>query len=174
MSDSLSFKAHFQEMAAYNRWANARLYADAATLTDEALHRDVGVYFQSLFATLTHLLQTDRAWTFLLQGGTLGDMALPGPPADLPVLLTARQAQDAEFVAWMDRIDTAWLAQPFTFVSGLGSWKGKSYAGTHASTLTHLFNHQTHHRGQAHTALKLLGVAEPQALDILVKGFLGA
>jgi uncharacterized damage-inducible protein DinB len=173
MSDSLSFKAHFQDMAAYNRWANARLYADAATLTDEALNRDVGVYFQSLFATLTHLLQTDQAWTFLLQGGKLGAMALPAPPADLPGLYAARLAQDAEFVAWMDRIDATWLALPFTFVSGLGSSKGKSYAGTHASTLTHLFNHQTHHRGQAHTALRLLGVAEPRALDILVKGFLG-
>ena len=173
MNENLSFKAHFQEMAAYNRWANGRLYADAATLTDEALNRDVGVYFQSLFATLTHLLRTDQAWTFLLQGGNLSAMALPAPPTDLPGLHAARHAQDAEFIAWMNRIDAAWLAQPFTFVSRLGPWKGRTYAGTHASTLTHLFNHQTHHRGQAHTALKLLGVAEPRALDILVKGFLG-
>jgi uncharacterized damage-inducible protein DinB len=48
-----------------------------------------------------------------------------------------------------------------------------THVGTNASTLTHLFNHQTHHRGQAHTALSLLGVKEPLALDILVKGFLG-
>jgi uncharacterized damage-inducible protein DinB len=34
--------------------------------------------------------------------------------------------------------------------------------------LAHLFNHQTHHRGQAHAALTLLGVREPHSLDLLV------
>ena len=34
--------------------------------------------------------------------------------------------------------------------------------------LAHLFNHQTHHRGQAHTILTVLGIAEPQSLDLSV------
>ena len=34
--------------------------------------------------------------------------------------------------------------------------------------LAHLFNHQTHHRGQAHAALTALGIAEPVALDLLI------
>jgi uncharacterized damage-inducible protein DinB len=34
--------------------------------------------------------------------------------------------------------------------------------------LAHLFNHQTHHRGQAHAILTLLGVAEPEPLDLLI------
>lgn len=164
---------HFRAMAAYNRWANMRLYDAAAGLPDEALHRDVGVYFKSLFGTLAHLLQTDRAWTFLLQGGALQDMALPAAPADFAALREARDAQDAMLLSWTEGIDPLWLGRPFKFTSAVGSWKGLVYDGTHASTLTHLFNHQTHHRGQAHSALSLLGVAEPPALDMLVKRMLG-
>jgi uncharacterized damage-inducible protein DinB len=32
-------KAHFDQLAAYNRWANRRLYDDAASLPDEARKR---------------------------------------------------------------------------------------------------------------------------------------
>ena len=172
MTAAASLKLHFEEMAAYNRWANARIYGESASLTDEARRRDVGVYFSSLFATLQHLLQTDRAWIYLLQGGCLKDMALPSPPGEFAELQVARRVQDDALVAWVSRADDAWLQQHFTFASGLGIWKGRLYSGTNASVLTHLFNHQTHHRGQAHTALTLLGIKEPQALDILVKGFL--
>jgi uncharacterized damage-inducible protein DinB len=31
----------------------------------------------------------------------------------------------------------------------------------------HLFNHQTHHRGQAHACLSILAGSEPPSLDLL-------
>jgi uncharacterized damage-inducible protein DinB len=167
-------KSHFQSLAAYGAWANDRLLSDAALVSREDLHRDVGVYFKSLFATLIHYLQSDRAWTFLLQGGALSHMKLEPAPTTLAALRRARGAQDAAFCAWIDTLDEAWYDQPFTFVSALGSMKGSTYHGTNRSTLTHVINHQTHHRGQAHAALTILGVAEPKPLDILVKGFLEA
>jgi len=167
-------KSHFQSLAAYGAWANERLLSDAALVSEEDLHRDVGVYFKSLFATLTHYLQTDQAWTFLLQGGALSDMKLEPAPTTLAELQSARGAQDTVFSAWIDTLDDAWYDQPFTFVSALGSMTGLTYNGTNGSTLTHVINHQTHHRGQAHAALTILGVAEPKPLDILVKGFFEA
>jgi len=164
-------KSHFQTMAAYAEWANRQVYADATVLSDEERRRDVGVYFKSLFATLSHLLQSDRAWSFLLQGGTLADMKLPAPADTFEGLSAARFAQDTAFTTWVDSLSEDWFGRPFSFVSGLGQWKGHAYHGTHASTLTHVLNHGTHHRGQAHAALTILGVTEPNALDILVKGF---
>lgn len=163
-------KAHFQTMASYSTWANRQVLANATVLSDEQRARDVGVYFKSLFATLSHLLQSDRAWTFLLQGGALADMVLPAPARTFDALCDARRDQDAAFMAWVDGLDSAWFDRPFRFVSGLGQWKGHVYDGTHGSTLTHVLNHGTHHRGQAHAALTILGVAEPNALDIIVSG----
>lgn len=158
-------------MARYNQWANRRLYA-AADLPDAMLRRDVGVYFGSLYLTLEHLLKTDRTWTHLLHGGTLVDMPVTPLPGDFAGLQAARVAHDALLVDWLGDVDPVWLDEPFVFQSALGSWQGLTWSESRAATFTHLFNHQSHHRGQAHTALSLLGV-DPPALDMLVQGMLG-
>jgi len=101
-------------------------------------------------------------------------MNIPELPDNIADLVLARQEQDAIFIDWISGLNEAWLDQPFTFTSGLSSLKGMTYKGTHASTLTHLFNHQTHHRGQVHAALTILGIREPHALDILIKGLMDA
>lgn len=161
-----------RRMARYNRWANRRLYAACADIPDESRRRDVGLYFGSVHLTLEHLIKTDRAWTHLLRGGTLADMPPVPVPQDFPALRAAREEHDALFVAWMDDLEPDWLDGPFAFSSTLGSWQGLTWSDTRGGTLVHLFNHHTHHRGQAHTGLSLLG-AEPPALDMLVQGMLG-
>ena len=163
---------HFIELADYNRWANRRLYRDAAALPPDASVRDVGVYFGSLFATLEHILKVDRAWLHLLDGGALADLPPMPDIRDLARLTAAREATDAALIVRVASVDEAWLESDFAFSSTLGSWRGLTYRGSRAGMLTHVFNHQTHHRGQAHSALSLLGAA-PSALDILVKGMLG-
>ena len=56
------FATHLRAMAAYNRWANRRLYDAASALPDEEYRRPAGVYFGSLHGTLNHLLVVDRLW----------------------------------------------------------------------------------------------------------------
>ena len=55
-------KRHFMMFAAYNQWANNRLYNAAADLTDEEFNRNTGAFFGSMMGTLNHLLVTDRIW----------------------------------------------------------------------------------------------------------------
>jgi uncharacterized damage-inducible protein DinB len=165
-------KQHFTALADYNRWANRRLYADAANLTADQLCEDAGLYFGSLLATFGHLLSTDRAWRHILADGRLEDMRIPPAPTAFAALRAEREAEDARLAAWIESREPAWFAAPFAFTSGLGQWRGLTCSGTRADFLTHLFNHQTHHRGQVHAGLTRLGVAEPAALDLLVKGFL--
>jgi uncharacterized damage-inducible protein DinB len=58
----------FRQLAAYNRWANSRLYAAALDLSDQAYRLHIGVFFGSLHGTLNHLLLTDRLWLKRLTG----------------------------------------------------------------------------------------------------------
>jgi uncharacterized damage-inducible protein DinB len=157
-------KPHFTQFAAYNRWANRRLYDVAAGLPDDARKRDVGVFFRSLHGTLNHLLVADRVWLRRLTG--------EGPePARLNEILydgfddlrAAREAEDARVIRFIDGLDEADLAAAFEYRT-LG---GRAFSQRRCDVLSHLFNHQTHHRGQAHAALTILGVAEPDPLDLL-------
>ena len=51
----------FNMFAAYNGWANRRLYAAAAELPDEAYRADRGAFFKSVHGTPNHLPATDRS-----------------------------------------------------------------------------------------------------------------
>lgn len=117
-------KRQLEDLADYNRWANRRLYADAAALPEHRLRQDVGVYFASLFATLEHIMKVDRAWHHMLAGGSIADLPPMQEASDFTRLRSAREAQDAALIEQVGAADAAWLETPFDFRSGLASWQG--------------------------------------------------
>jgi len=157
-------KPHFSTMARYNAWANARLYAAARGLPDESYRKNVGAYFDSLHGTLNHLLVTDRIWMRRMTGS--GDH-----PArlnavlfdDLPSLEAARKAEDDRIIRYVDGLSEEDIGKDLSYATT----KGVPHRNPLGEVLAHLFNHQTHHRGQAHAILTVLGVREPQPLDLL-------
>ena len=156
---------HYLMMATYNRWANRRLYAAAADLDDDAYHRDVGVFFKSLHGTLNHLLVADRIWMRRLDGAGEQPQALDQVLFDdLATLRSARAAEDERIVGYVATLDASRLD---------AAWEYRTLNGTPQrqpvrDILAHVFNHHTHHRGQAHAALTRLGVPEPAPLDLLI------
>ena len=155
---------HFLSLARYNAWANARLFEAALDLPDDLYRRDVGVFFGSLHGTLNHLLATDRIWLKRLTGQ--GEA-----PARVDVILhedrhdlaRARVGEDSALIATVAGYDEAALARPLAY----RTTAGVAHEQAVADILTHLFNHQTHHRGQAHAALSILTSREPPSLDLL-------
>ena len=155
---------HFQQFAAYNRWANARLFAAALDLSDQAYRLHIGVFFGSLHGTLNHLLLTDRLWLKRLTGEGDHPNRLDAILYDDRAELTrARIAEDNRLVAVVAKYDQLSL-------TGLHSYRttsGMPQSQMLADILLHLFNHQTHHRGQAHACLSILTGGEPPSLDLL-------
>jgi uncharacterized damage-inducible protein DinB len=155
---------HLQQFAAYNRWANARLFAAALDLSDQAYRLHIGVFFGSLHGTLNHLLLTDRLWLKRLTGEGDHPNRLDAILYDDRAELTrARIAEDNRLVAVVDKYDQLSL-------TGLHSYRttsGMPQSQMLADILLHLFNHQTHHRGQAHACLSILTGSEPPSLDLL-------
>lgn len=155
---------HFRSFAAYNAWANTRLYAAALDLSDEDYRRPVGVFFGSLHGTLNHLLAADRIWLKRLTGQgeapTRVDAILVD---DLLALARARLAEDARIEATIAGYDEAALGRTLAYVTTSGA----AHEQRVADILAHVFNHQTHHRGQAHSALSILTQREPPSLDLL-------
>ena len=154
----------YTTFAGYNAWANRRLFEAAAALSDDDYRADRGVFFRSMHGTLNHLLVTDRIWMQLFTGaGEAPDRLDAILFDDFEALRGAREAEDRRIVDWVGSLDAARLAGTIRYrrVSSPDEFEQPL-----APALDHWFNHQTHHRGQAHAVLTGLGRAAPE-LDLL-------
>ena len=158
-------KGYFQQLAKYNQWANGRMYAAVLELPNEMYRRPTGVFFVSLHGTLNHLLLTDRLWLNTLTG--VGE-ELPNQLnailfEDRRELAEARAAEDRRILDLIDGYQDADLTKMIKYANT----SGKQFEAPLSDLLMHIFNHQTHHRGQAHSCLSILTGKEPPSLDLL-------
>ncbi|MEO7335499.1 MAG: DinB family protein [Caldimonas sp.] len=143
-------------LAHYNEWMNRRLYAVCATLPEAERMRDRGAFFKSIHATLDHILYADLAFLSRFTGEPaaapeLGVMLHP----DFADLTTAREAIDERLCAWAATLQPAWLAGTLTYTSKVD---GSERTRPRWLLVAHVFNHQTHHRGQVTTLLSQMGL----------------
>ncbi|MEX6505530.1 DinB family protein [Jiella sp. M17.18] len=145
--------------ARYNAWCNGRLYAAAAELPEADLSADRGVFFGSMMGTLNHLLVTDRIWMKRFTGTGEAPNALDAILFDaFAPLRKARQTEDERIVAWVESLSERDLGATFTYRPVTNP---RDITQPLSPALSHLFNHQTHHRGQAHAILTGLGRPAP-------------
>jgi uncharacterized damage-inducible protein DinB len=143
--------------AQYNRWMNEKLYAVCAGIDDSERRRDRGAFFRSVDGTLNHLLLVDRLWFARIQGRQFAVKSLDQQLyEDFATLRHERSITDAELCAYVDTLSGPMLAQPVNYTSLA---KQQPVSLPLGLVLVHLFNHQTHHRGQITTLLTQTGVA---------------
>jgi uncharacterized damage-inducible protein DinB len=148
----------YRMFAAYNSWANERLYDAAAKLSDADYRADRGAFFKSVHGTLNHLLAADRIWMRRFTGsGNAPDRLDAVLCDDLGELREARRAEDLRISRFVGGLDDAALAGPLSFISYRTVIKPTTYSQPLTSALDHFFNHQTHHRGQVHCLLTGIG-----------------
>jgi uncharacterized damage-inducible protein DinB len=158
--------AYVQRMARYNRWQNANLYGVADTLSDEERRRERGAFFGSIHKTLSHLLWADLTWMSRFSSEVAKPQA--GIPESVSLypdwddLKQKRVAFDATMIDWADALDNAALAGELSYYS---RGAGRDMTVPKWSAVTHMFNHQTHHRGQVHCMLTQAG-AKPHTTDL--------
>jgi uncharacterized damage-inducible protein DinB len=157
--------AYVQRMARYNRWQNENLYGVADQLPDIERRRDRGAFFGSIHQTLSHLLWGDRIWMSRFtdvprpQGGIAQSVSLY---AEWTALKHDRAAFDTTILGWADGLDPAWLAGELSWFSGAA---GREVCKPKWLLVAHMFNHQTHHRGQVHCMLTQAG-GRPRDTDL--------
>jgi uncharacterized damage-inducible protein DinB len=154
-------------MARYNSWQNGSLIGAAAGLTADERDRDRGAFFGSIQRTFSHLLWGDGMWMGRLDGGaspggSIRDSAVAWP--DWEAFKTARDAMDHRILAWAGLLTDADCAGMLTWMSGA---IGRQVTKPRALCITHMFNHQTHHRGQIHAMLTAAG-ARPGDTDLFI------
>ena len=148
---------YLRAMSAYNAEMNRRLYDAAARLSDAERRRDRGAFWHSIHGTFNHLVWGDQIWMSRFDG-----WEPPGVPLrrsdtmieDFAELRRARERIDAGVSAWAERVSAAWLGEEQVWFSSSAECDLKR---PRTLLVMHFFNHQTHHRGQAHAMIAAAG-----------------
>ena len=149
--------AFVRTMAAYNAEMNRRLYAAAGRIADPARRQDRGAFWGSLHGTLSHLVWGDQMWMSRFDGWDKPAAIQKDSAtmiADFGELQRARIEADEKISAWAGRVTEAWLGEDMVWFSSSAQRELLSPRGF---AVTHFFNHQTHHRGQAHAIITACG-----------------
>ena len=151
---------HFRRMARNNAWSNWRLLDACGRLSPAEFRAPRSSFFPSIQATLDHILQVDLFYLDALEGGKLGYAHFQSrqPLQDANVLRTDQIATDQRLIGLCDRLTTEELTRVIGIDRGP---EGIDYE-TVGDTLSHLFVHQIHHRGQVHAMLAGTNVRPPQ------------
>jgi uncharacterized damage-inducible protein DinB len=150
-------------MSGYNRWMNEKLYAVCARVSDDERKRERKAFFRSIHGTLNHLLLTDRGWLGRFHGKPWTFGALSRELyADFDELRRERARTDGDIEAFVAGLKPESLDAPFTYQNRAGD----EFTHPLGPALVHLFNHQTHHRGQLTTLLSQLGI-DPGVTDAI-------
>ena len=148
---------YLRMMTYYNAEMNRRLYAAASNLTDAERKFDRGAFWSSIHGTLNHLLWGDRQWMWRFANWdrpSLTQKQSPGLYDDFNELRGARARADMAMEDWAAGLDQAWIDADLVWFSGSTQ---KEMRAPRGMLMPHLFNHQTHHRGQAHAMLTAAG-----------------
>ncbi len=154
-------REHFILFSRYNFWANRTLYGALTALPPEEIARDRRGFFGSILGTLNHLLVGDRLWLARMAGEDSGwftslDQILF---ADFDTLRREREISDRKI---LDLVPALPVDGDLTYRDS----RGRPRQAPWPVVLGHLFNHQTHHRGQVHGMLSHAGYAPPP-LDLI-------
>ncbi|ACT60642.1 DinB family protein [Hirschia baltica] len=154
----MNLTRNYQQLALYNQWMTTKIYTAIKDLTIEELKKDRGAFFKSIHSTLNHLLWADIRWmnrftgkTYPIQDGQMGVDLFD----DFQTLRDEHFKMAAYIIKWSNTLEE-------NQVSGDLSWKpawgGDLITKPFWLCITHLFNHQTHHRGQITQMLKPIGI----------------
>src|SRR5712692_4010579 len=149
--------SYVRTMAAYNAEMNRRLYDAAGHLDDAERRAPRGAFWGSIHGTLVHILWGDSQW--MSRFDNWPRPAMPIKQSDhfieeFAELCAARNKADTDISRWAEAVDDAWLGDDLVWFSGAA---GREIRATKGLLVTHFFNHQTHHRGQAHAMLTAAG-----------------
>ena len=158
-------KSRYVMFAGYNVWSNDRLYDAAAKLSEADYHANRGAFFKSMHGTLNHLLVGDRIWMQRFTGtGPLPERLDQILYEDFASLRTARRAEDERIGRYVASLNDHSFTAPIRYRTFV---RPQEIEQDLAPALDHFFNHQTHHRGQAHGLLTAI-TGDAPSFDLIV------
>lgn len=155
----------FRKLAYNNRLANLRLHQAVARLQPGEFEAERTGFFPSIRATLNHILIIDWFYVDALEGGTLGPKAWENeqPFDSAAALAEAQTAVDDRLIRLCEALRPEDLGKTVEIHRN-----SRIQTDRADDILSHLFQHQTHHRGQVHAMLSGTSLKPPQLDEFIV------
>ena len=149
----------YRSMAYNNAWANHRLLNACALLSQDEFTEPRTGFFGSIRATLNHNLIIDRFYVDAMEGGARGPSAGSDsePRATVRVLQIEQRKVDRRLIAMAENTKPTELGRLVEIHR-----EDRVQRERFDRLLLHLFQHQIHHRGQAHAMMSGTSVSPPQ------------
>jgi uncharacterized damage-inducible protein DinB len=155
-------KDYVLTMARYNAWQNRQLMEIVPQIKKADLMKDQGAFFGSILETLNHLLWGDTVWmsrwcldVATPEGGIEGSRKMTKTIGDWQA---ERFRMDGRIRIWAETLTNLDLIRTLSWYSGA---LDQNVQRPLRLCIAHMFNHQTHHRGQVHAMITALGHAAP-------------
>ena len=157
---------HLLTQAFNNAWANHRLLGACAQLSQAEFEATRTSFFPSIKATLNHILTVDWYYLEIFQRSLAGlpPHGSPGrffdpeePFASCAELSREQHLADRRLIALCESLTDARMDDVILMPNRKGPLRDRV-----RRILAHLFQHDTHHRGQVHAMLSGTGVKPPQ------------
>lgn len=168
-------KYHLKMLGRYNQWLNSKIYLAASRLSEKDLVENHDAFFGSILGTLNHIMVGDIIWLKRFAKHPSSRVSLSGVtelpnPTSLDQIICKDFANLHNQRIWLDKLIIDWLNEitdsDLDNIIDYKTTMGETHRKQYASLILHLFNHQTHHRGQVSTLLSQLGI-DIGATDLL-------
>ena len=154
----MNLKGYLIELYEYNYWANKRYLAVAETLNEEQLFRKQGHSWDSVHATLMHMMNSENWWLQRWNG-------IPTRPAftrqEFPAFASIRdhwRGLEADVRAYIASQTDESLSRMVTYKNP----QGETFTLPLWNMMVHLPNHNTHHRGELAAMFALMNIPHPE------------
>jgi uncharacterized damage-inducible protein DinB len=161
----MQWSDHYRRYSRYNAWINQSLLQASLSLPVKDQNKDLKVSFHSLIGSWNHIMVGDLFWLNRLakifpilddqmdhwpQPATLDQVLY----SNLEDLAKARQKLDELIIQWCDFLRESDCEDRLEYFNSQEELRVKPLP----DVMQHLFNHQTHHRGQITALLSQLSV----------------
>ncbi|MCE5309522.1 MAG: DinB family protein [Acidobacteriales bacterium] len=147
----------------FNYWARDRQLKACAVLSADDFARPLGGSFPSLRETFAHMVAVEWLWVARWRGRTVKALI---PASEFPTLAVVAErwsAVEREVREFVNELDEESLKRPLICTST----RGEQWTYPLWRLIVHFLNHQSYHRGQVTTLLRMLGVTPPR-IDYLL------
>jgi uncharacterized damage-inducible protein DinB len=143
-------------MALYNKWQNENLFNICDDLSYDQLYLNRGMFFESIFKTLNHIIHVDETIYSIIYTKTFPKFDpnfIPYP--EYFQLKAVRFEFDNNLIQESQNLSQEWIDEIFELWS---ERLNRSRRIPRSFYFIQMFNHQTHHRSQITSELHKLGI----------------